>query len=149
MAQEWLDPAQGEFTTGVYLGDDGDVKGTCTFRRQLRHGSTFIAERIIDLQLEQPLEDMARALGMKYLNIQSMRRGDKLIPFEFNGRLSGSTAMITRVFNAPEMFIRERLLGEKVDRIFNSDLFVAMRYYEEIYATPEQIAALKSRSADL
>lgn len=144
--QEWLDPSGGEYTSGIYVGDDGQVKGACTFRRQLKAGSTFIAERIIDPVLEAPLEDMARALGMKYLNVQSMRRDHELVPFEFNGRLSGSTAMVARLFNAPEMFLRERLLGERLERVDNPARFVAMRYYEEIYATPGQIDALITRS---
>lgn len=147
VVQEWLDPAAGEYTSGVYLGDDGQVKGICTFRRQLKAGSTFIAERIVDPVLEAPLEAMARALGMKYLNVQSMRRGYELVPFEFNGRLSGSTAMVARLFNAPEMFLRERLLGEHLKRVDNPARFVAMRYYEEVYATPDQIDALIARSA--
>lgn len=147
VVQERLDPACGEYTSGLYLGDDGAIKGVCTFRRQLKCGSTFIAERIIDPVLEKPLEDIARAMGMKYLNIQSMRRGNELIPFEFNGRLSGTTAMVSKVFNAPEIFIRERLLGEHLARVDNPYLFVAMRYYEEVYVTPEQIDTLIVRSA--
>ncbi|MBU1665991.1 MAG: ATP-grasp domain-containing protein [Gammaproteobacteria bacterium] len=149
VVQEWLDPDQGEYTSGLYLGDDGEIKGVCTFRRSLRGGSTYIAERIVDPVLEQQLERIARALGMKYLNIQSMRRGDELVPFEFNGRLSGTTAMVSRVFNAPEMFIRERILGEHIARVDNPVRFVAMRYYEEAYATPEQIDALLARSAEI
>lgn len=146
MVQEWLDPAAGEYTSGLYLGDDGEIKGVCTFRRKLKGGSTFIAERIVDPQLEKPLEAIARSLGMKYLNIQSMRRGNELVPFEFNGRLSGTTAMVSRVFNAPEMFIRERLLDEPLQRVDNPTRFVAMRYYEEAYASPEDIDALLARS---
>ena len=149
VVQEWLDPALGEYTSGLYLGDDGEIKGVCTFRRQLKGRSTFIAERIIAPALEKPLEDIARALGMKYLNIQSMRRGNELVPFEFNGRLSGTTAMISKVFNAPEMFIRERLLGEHLARVDNLSRFVAMRYYEEVYATPEKIDTLITRSAGI
>lgn len=149
VVQEWLDPAAGEYTSGLYLGDDGQVKGACTFLRQLKGGSTFIAERIIDPVLEAPLEEMARALGMKYLNVQSMRRGRQLVPFEFNGRLSGSTAMVARLFNAPEMFLRERLLGEQLVRVDNPERFVAMRYYEEIYATPDQVDALITRSTQI
>lgn len=149
VVQEWLDPDQGEYTSGLYLGDDGEIKGVCTFRRKLKGGSTYIAERIVDPMLEQPLERIARTLGMKYLNIQSMRRGDELVPFEFNGRLSGTTAMVSRVFNAPEMFIRERILGEPIARVVNTDRFVAMRYYEEQYATPEQVDALLVRSAGI
>ena len=147
--QERLDPALGEYTTGLYLGDDGAIKGVCTFRRILRGGTTFIAERIIDSALEKPLENMALKLGMKYLNIQSIRRGDELVPFEFNGRLSGSTAMVAKVFNAPEMFIRERLLGESLDRVDDKSIFVAMRYYEEVDAAPKQIDSLEKRSAEI
>jgi carbamoyl-phosphate synthase large subunit len=149
VVQEFLDPAAGEFTSGLYLGDDGQIKGVCTFRRQLKGGSTFIAERIIAPVLEAPLEDMARALGMKYLNVQSMLRGNELVPFEFNGRLSGSTAMVAKLFNAPEMFIRERLLGEKLIRVEDPTRFVAMRYYEEVYTEPERIDALITRSAEI
>lgn len=149
VVQEWLDPEQGEYTSGLYLGDDGEIKGVCTFRRKLKGGSTYIAERIVDPVLEQPLERIARTLGMKYLNIQSMRRGNELVPFEFNGRLSGTTAMVSKVFNAPEMFIRERILGEKLQRVDNPIRFVAMRYYEEAYASPEEIDALLARSSEI
>lgn len=146
MLQEWMNPAQGEYTSGIYLGDDGEVKGMCTFRRKLKGGSTYIAERIVDPVLEEPLEDIARTLGMKYLNVQSMRRGNTLVPFEFNGRLSGTTAMVSRIFNAPEMFIRERVLQENLRRGKNSETFIAMRFYEEIYTTPEKINKLIARS---
>jgi carbamoyl-phosphate synthase large subunit len=146
MLQEWLDPKGGEFTSGIYLGDDGEVKGICTFRRKLKGGSTFIAERVVDPTLEEPLEAIARQLGMKYLNIQSMLRDGVLIPFEFNGRFSGTTAMVGRVFNAPEMYIRERLLGETLERVDDTTLFTAMRYYEEVYSTPDEVDRLKARS---
>jgi len=146
MLQEWLDPSHGEYTSGIYLGDDGAVKGSCTFRRQLKNGSTYIAERVVEPLLEEPLEQIACSLGLKYLNIQSMRRGDRLIPFEFNGRLSGTTAMVSKIFNAPEMFIRERFLGETIQRQQNYSRFVAMRFYDEVYATDEDIKALIARS---
>jgi len=149
MLQEWLDPLYGEYTTGIYLGDDGAVKGSCTFKRQLRNGSTYIAERVVDPILEEPLEQVACALGLKYLNVQSMLRGNQLIPFEFNGRLSGTTAIVSKVFNAPEMFVRERLLGEAIQRMANQSRFIAMRFYDEIYATDEDIEALVARSADI
>jgi carbamoyl-phosphate synthase large subunit len=147
--QEWLNPELGEYTSGLYLGDDGEIKGVCTFRRTLKGGSTYIAERIVDPVLEQPLVSIAQTLGMKYLNIQSMLRGNELVPFEFNGRLSGTTAMVSKVFNAPEMFIRERIMGEKLQKVINQSLFVAMRYYEEIYASHEEVNELLTRSKQI
>ena len=149
IVQEWLDPLAGEYTSGIYLGDDGQIKGSCLFLRQLRSGSTYIAERVIDPILESSLAAIARSLGMKYLNVQSILRGNQLIPFEFNGRLSGSTAIVAKVFNAPEMFIKERLLGEKLSPVNNNSRFVAMRYYEEVYALPEDVDALIKRSAEI
>ena len=147
MFQEWLDPDQGEYTSGFYIGDDGEIKGACTFRRKLKGGSTVVAERIIDRGLEQPLEQIAVSLGMKYLNIQSMRRGNVLVPFEFNGRLSGTTSIVSKIFNAPEMFIREKLLGEMLQRVDSAERFVAMRYYDEVYVSFDEVGRLVDRSA--
>lgn len=84
---------------------------------------------------------------MRYVNIQAMRRGNLLVPFEFNGRFSGTTGIIARVFNAPEMYLRESVLGESVPPVFNDEAFVAMRYYTEAYADPAQIAEINARSA--
>lgn len=144
LVQEWLDPENGEFSTGIYIGRDGQWRGSCTLKRELRGGSTVIAQRVSDRALEQPLEEIAEALGLTYLNIQSMRRGDHLIPFEFNGRLSGSTAIVARVFNAPEMFIKEYVLGESVEKQVGLDQFTAIRYYEEVFVSPNQLSDIPS-----
>jgi carbamoyl-phosphate synthase large subunit len=144
--QEWLPEAEGEYTTGIYLGDDGEVKGIATLRRELRHGSTFKAFRVLEPALEAPLADMARRLGLKYLNVQARRVGDRLVPFEFNGRFSGTTGILARVFNAPEMVVREWLRGERLEPQNSQEEFMALRYYEEVYTTPGALEALKERS---
>lgn len=148
MFQEYINPDGGEYTTGVYLGEDTEVKGICTLKRELRCGSTYKAVRIVDRKLEEPLADIAKLLGMKYLNIQSMRKGDILYPFEFNGRFSGTTGIISRVFNAPEMFIKEVILKEDIAKNMNDDIFYVMRFAEEIYATRGDMEALEKRSGD-
>ena len=147
--QEFLQSEEDEFTTGIYLGDDGEVKGILTLRRELKGGSTYRAERIIDNELEAPLIKIAVKLGIKYLNIQSRLKNGSLYPFEFNGRFSGTTGIISHVFNAPELFIRERILGEKIAKKQNYDKFVVMRYYEEIYTSPENIESLLKRSGEI
>lgn len=144
--QEWLTDADGEFTTGLYLGDDGQVKGVCTLERELKGGSTFKARRVVAPELERPLEEMAKKLGLKYVNIQSRKVGDRLVPFEFNGRFSGTTGIVSRVFNGPEMLVREWLMNEAVPRVESTEEFVAMRYYEEVFTTPQAILDLKERS---
>jgi hypothetical protein len=144
--QEWLPADGGEFTTGIYLGDDKEVKGICTLQRELKGGSTFKARRLIAPELEEPLKLMAQKLDLKYVNIQSRRVNDSLVPFEFNGRFSGTTGIISRVFNAPELVIKEWLLGQTVPPASSEEQFVAMRYYEEVYATPDDLQELEERS---
>jgi carbamoyl-phosphate synthase large subunit len=148
VVQEWLDPSQGEFTSGIYLGRDGEVKGACTFLRELRHGSTHIATRIINSSLENPLIDIAVGLGLPYLNIQSMRREDTLIPFEFNARLSGSTAIVSKVFNPVEMYVREWIGQEQIEVSRNVEQFVAMRYLEEEIVSLAEIEMMRAQKIE-
>lgn len=145
--QELLPSTKGEYTAGVYIGDDKKIKGSCIFRRTLKHGYTNVAHRINDMNLLSQVEEIALKLNMKYVNIQSMLVGDKLVPFEFNGRLSGTTAMVERVFNAPELFIRERVLKQSIKYTNNlPDEFIAIRYLEEMYITPGDLSHLRLRS---
>lgn len=147
--QEFFQSEDDEFTTGIYLGDDREVKGICTLKRELKCGSTYRAERIIDEGLEIPLIEIAAKVGVKYLNIQSRLKRGVLYPFEFNGRFSGTTGIISRIFNAPELFIREVLLKEKIKRSENRDRFVVMRYYEEVYADHDGVERLVERSKEI
>lgn len=149
MLQQWLDPRDGEYTAGVYLGGDGEIKASCLMRRELKGGSTIRAVRELNPVLVAAVERVALSLGMRYVNIQAMRRGDTLVPFEFNGRFSGTTGIISRVFNAPEWYLRELVLGEQITRIQNSEPFIAMRYYTEAYATPETLDAVQRRSDEV
>lgn len=145
--QELLPHSNGEYTAGVYIGDDKKIKGSCIFRRTLKHGYTNVAHRINEPKLLGQVEEIALKLNMKYVNIQSMLVGDQLVPFEFNGRLSGTTAMVERVFNAPELFIRERIMKQPVDYTNNSpDEFIALRYLEEMYISPDDLSRLHLRS---
>lgn len=149
MLQQWLDPTDGEYTAGVYLGGDGQIKASCLMRRELKGGSTIRAVRELNPVLVAEVERVAAKLGMRYVNIQAMRRGDTLVPFEFNGRFSGTTGIISRVFNAPEWYLREMVLGEQIAPIQNAEPFTAMRYYTEAYATPEDLDAVQRRSSQV
>lgn len=145
--QEYLEGE--EYTSGIYLGEDNEVKGICTLKRKLKNGSTYQAQRIIDKELESGLELIAKKLGIKYLNIQSKLVNGKFVPFEFNGRFSGTTGIISRVFNAPEMYIREVYLNEKINRTYNDETFHVMRFYDEVYTDNDSMEKLKNRSREL
>ncbi len=138
-----------EYTTGIYIGDDNNVKGICTLKRTLKNGSTYRAERIVDNQLESGLELIAKKLGVKYLNLQTIIVNNNLVPFEFNGRFSGTTGIVSKIFNAPEMYIKERLLNKEIERVSNNKKFIAMRYYAVEFATLNQAEQLVSRSNKL
>jgi len=136
-----------EYTAGIYLGTDAEVKGICIFKRKLKNGSTYHAERIIDEEMEAVLCSMAKTLGLPYVNIQFKLKDGVPCPFEFNGRFSGTTGIISRVFNAPEMYLKERFFNEVVEPVHNVEKFYVMRYYDEIYANEEQVKALIGRSS--
>jgi len=138
----------GEYTAGVYLGNDKEVKGVCIFKRKLKCGSTNFAERIVDKDMESYVCSIAEKLGLNYVNIQFRLKDGLPCPFEFNGRFSGTTGIISRVFNAPEIWLRENILNEYVSPYKNAQKFYVMRYAEEIYATEEQIKSLVERSKD-
>tara|TARA_R110000824_G_C15194338_1_gene675093 strand:+ start:918 stop:1886 length:969 start_codon:yes stop_codon:yes gene_type:complete len=142
--QEYL-PGE-EYTAGAYLGDDNKIKGVCILKRTLKDGSTYTAERILDLQLEEEIATIASHIKMKYLNIQFRLKNGKVCPFELNGRFSGTTGIISHVFNAPEMAIKELVLKENISPFLHNKKFYVMRYYEEIFTTQEQREDLIARS---
>jgi carbamoyl-phosphate synthase large subunit len=144
IAQEYL--KGDEYTAGIYLGDDKEVKGICVLRRELKDGSTYTAERVLNLDYEKTLIHVARALDLKYVNVQFRLKNGDVCPFELNGRFSGTTGIISSVFNAPEMAIRETILNEEIAANNDRKKFYVMRYYDEIYATESQRQKLLNKS---
>jgi len=144
--QEYIHGDDYEITAGVYLGDNGKVFSICILLRELKNGATYRAKRIINKKVESYLSQVAETLGMKYLNIQARLFKDEAYIFEFNGRFSGTTGIISRVFNAPEMFIREKLLNEKLPKIDNTEIFYVMRYMEEVIVDEKTMKKLEERS---
>jgi carbamoyl-phosphate synthase large subunit len=148
IAQQYLDISNGEITAGIYIGDDSLVKAMYILKRELKGGSTYKAERIFDENLELKIAEIALKMGMKYINIQAIYQNNVLLPFEFNGRLSGTTGVMRSVFNAPEMFIRERILNENLAPSHNKKKIFFSRYAEEVIYTEDDIAELKRRSSN-
>ena len=65
---------------------------------------------------------------MKYLNIQAIYENNKVLPFEFNGRLSGTTGAMRQIFNVPEMFIKECILKEYITPSDNKEKIFLSHY---------------------
>ena len=144
--QEYLDGD--DYTAGIYLGDDNEVKGTCIFKRKLKNGSTWYAERVVDKEMEEYVNSVATQVGLKYLNIQFRLKEGAPCPFEFNGRFSGTTGMMKRIFNAPEMLVKEKILKKHIITQTNSTKFYVMRSHSERYVSLEDFDALHKRSRE-
>lgn len=144
--QEYLDPTSGEYTTGIYTDKSGLTIGSCTLRRTLVNGSTQIAEIVQDPENEQNLNQIAIKLGLPYLNVQSIKVNGKLIPFEFNGRFSGTTGIIRKVFNGPELQIKEYFLNESLVCLEKRDNFIAIKYNNFMYIDETMVFELENRS---
>lgn len=145
LLQEFLN-IENEITSGIYTGKDKEIKGIYVLKRTLKSGSTHHAERIIDDNLEKQLIDIAKKMDMQYLNIQATYENNKLLPFEFNGRLSGTTGAMRQVFNVPEMFIKEYILKKYISPSKNKEKIFFTRYNKEIIYTQKDIDNLKLRS---
>lgn len=123
-----------EYTCSVFKCIDGTIVGPFTARRTLRDGSSWIVE----VKSFKKLHPLLRSIGaqlpaMGSLNVQLMIGENGPIPFEFNARFSGTTAVRSHFgFNEPEMAIRSYLLGEKIlNPVIRTG--IAFRYLEEVF----------------
>ncbi len=123
-----------EYTCSVFKCSDERLLGPFTVRRTLRSGNSWVVEVAPFEQLFSLLisiGDMLPIIGS--LNIQLMIGNDGPVPFEFNARFSGTTAVRAHFgFNEPEMAIRNYFLKEKV-RTPIIKQGIAFRYLEEVF----------------
>jgi len=123
-----------EFTCSVFKCSDGSLLGPFTSKRVLRGGSSWIIEVAPFTDLHPLLLSIGDLLPiMGSLNIQLMVGNDGPVPFEFNARFSGTTAIRAHFgFNEPEMAIRTYLLREQLELpVIKKGL--ALRYLEEVF----------------
>lgn len=100
--QEYLDEAEGEFTTGVF--SDGNTTASITFQRRLGFGGL---SREVTLVQDSKMEVLARNIAEKVgligsINIQSRKLDGEHIPFEINPRLS-STVFLRQTFGFEDL----------------------------------------------
>lgn len=123
-----------EYTCSIFKCSDGHILGPFTARRTLRWGTSWIIE--VDGFVE--LYPLLSAIGEKIdfmgsFNVQLMAGKDGPVPFEFNARFSGTTAVRAHFgFNEPEMVLRNYYLKEDLSKpIIRNGL--ALRYLEEVF----------------
>lgn len=123
-----------EFTCSVFKCTDGSIIGPFTARRTLRGGSSWLVE-VDQFEFLFPLLlSIGRLLPiMGSFNVQLMVGDSGPVPFEFNSRFSGTTAVRAHFgFNEPEMVLRNYLLHEAIHQpVIRRG--VALRYLEEVF----------------
>lgn len=94
LIQELLDGE--ELTTGFYINRLGDLHGLITFRRELDQGNTTKAEVIFDYDNELKTIILKMIQNFPFrgsINIQARATKKGIIPFEINGRISGTNSI--------------------------------------------------------
>jgi carbamoyl-phosphate synthase large subunit len=85
-----------EITTAFYVTQQNELHGHITMKRELRLGYTQYCEVVntYDAFMEQYLQQLIKQIPMKgSCNIQCMVTGNGIIPFEVNGRISGTNSI--------------------------------------------------------
>lgn len=127
IAQEYVDPAEGEFTIGVLSLRDGNVVGSIALRRALDaklsvayrgrgalvssgYSQGYIGEFP---ELCRQAERIAAVIGSRGpINVQGRVRDGVLLPFEINPRFSASTYLRALAgFNEVDMLLRNMITG--------------------------------------
>jgi carbamoyl-phosphate synthase large subunit len=134
-----------EYTCSVFRCADGALVGPFTARRTLRAGNSWIVEVRRFEHLHRLLISIAEKLPCTgTLNIQLMIGPNGPVPFEFNARFSGTTAVRAHFgFNEPEMSLRSYVLNETISEPAVRD-GVALRYLEEVFLEGVQLSDLRS-----
>lgn len=125
---------ENEYTCSIFKAADGTVFGPFTARRTLRGGSSWIVEVRAFSRIMPLLRRIAELLPIRgTFNVQLMVGRDGPVPFEFNARFSGTTAIRAHFgFNEAEMAIRSFVLGETLPEPTIRE-GLALRYEEEIF----------------
>lgn len=122
-----------EFTAGLLSDKNSSDILSIILRRKLKGGRTVFAERVINETISNQLIELARSLDIPHLNVQFfIDRNNKIVPFELNGRFSGTSGTYHSIINFAHLYIMNRIYGHASSRIKNDKIFKMIRYTEDI-----------------
>ena len=123
-----------EFSVGCVCDAGGVVRGSFPMRREVRHGTTFVAEAAPFPEASEYAERVARALRPTGpVNVQLRLVDGEPVAFELNVRFSGTTPMRVRLgFDEVGACLRHFVMGEPL-RLAPGRHGTVLRYWNELY----------------
>lgn len=159
LVQEYVGDAEHEYTVGVICNHEGRYINSIAVKKNILSGlsnkikilnrtgrkelgdvlaiSSGVSQGEIGRfpEVTESSRHIAEALGTTAsINVQCRLHNGKMYVFEINPRISGTSSLRAMVgYNEPEMFIREKILGEQLEENFEYDSGVIMRGLAEAY----------------
>ena len=145
MLQEYLGTDDQEYTVGCFCDRDGVVRGSIAMWRELLAGTTYRARVGSYPEVLQAATNIAGALHtLGPCNIQLRMTSRGPVCFEINPRFSGTTPIRAAMgFNEVEATLRHFLLGETRVTLPKVTSGIALRYWNELYVSPEDCQRLR------
>jgi len=124
-----------EYTCSFFTTKNKEIIGPFIAKRKLVNGTSWIVEVKNNNKIASLIKKIAKLIdNIGSFNIQlRVNNNGSPIPFEFNPRFSGTTSIRAHFgFNEPEMYIRNFILGKKINQpIIKKG--ISFRYIEEIF----------------
>jgi carbamoyl-phosphate synthase large subunit len=148
VVEEMLGDADSEYTVGCYVDRHGQVRGSIAMRRALHAGTTVFAEVGDFPEVRAEAERIAAALKpVASCNVQMRMHREHPTAFEINVRFSGTTPMRAHFgFNEVETALRDYVLKQDIPDMPHITSGVAVRYWNELYVSPEALQTLRDSS---
>jgi len=146
VVQEFIGSDHEEYTASSFVLENRKIFSTIIFRRILSAGATYKAEVVQDRKMRKKIEAIVNKLApLGPCNVQFRMHRNRLIPFEFNVRFSGTTPIRSYLgFNDVEMALRHFVLQVKLKQP-KIKKAVAFRYWNEIIAMGQSFKSLSKK----
>lgn len=145
--QEFLGDDRQEYTVGCFCDRTGEPVGSIVMWRELLAGTTYRAVVGDFPEIRETAEAITRELRpMGPCNLQLRLTKQGPVCFEINPRFSGTTPIRAAFgFNEVDASLRHFLMGEAPISLPHVTEGVALRYWNELYVTPEACAKTREQ----
>lgn len=150
VAQQLIGDSASEFTCGVYKSKFGYTE-VVVMQRELRNGSTSVAEVVFDSEIEKycrAIAEKCQTSSPFNVQLRMCKVSNQPYCFEINMRLSGTTAVRHAFgFQDCHAWIVEQFHDIECSDLFDVRAGVAVRYEEEVFFDKASLRTLSSHRA--